>query len=51
MIKDLKYNGVTIINVFIADSFSKRLIGYMFRKRPHYDALLLKPCIASIHFL
>ncbi len=48
MIKDLKYNGVTIINVFIADSFSKRLIGYMFRKRPHYDALLLKPC-NSIH--
>ncbi|MCB2294211.1 DUF192 domain-containing protein [Clostridium algoriphilum] len=48
MIKVLKYNSEAIINVFIADSFSKRLFGYMFRKEPHHDAILLKPC-DSIH--
>jgi uncharacterized membrane protein (UPF0127 family) len=48
MINVLKYNGETIINVFIADSYTKRLLGYMFRKKPHYEAILLKPC-NSIH--
>jgi uncharacterized membrane protein (UPF0127 family) len=48
MIKVLKYNGESIANVFIADSFIKRLFGYMFRKKPHHDAILLKPC-NSIH--
>lgn len=48
MIKVLKHNGETIVNAFIADSFTNRLFGYMFRKKPHHDALLLKPC-NSIH--
>jgi uncharacterized membrane protein (UPF0127 family) len=48
MIKLLKYNNKTITNVFIADSYAKRLLGYMFRKNPHHDAILLKPC-NSIH--
>jgi len=48
MIKVLKYNGETIINVFIADSFIKRLLGYMFRSKPHHEAIMLKPC-NSIH--
>jgi len=48
MIKVLKYNSETIINVFIADSFIKRLFGYMFRSKPHHEAIMLKPC-NSIH--
>jgi len=48
MIKVLIYKGETIAHVFIADSFTKRLFGYMFRKRPHHDAIMLKPC-NSIH--
>jgi uncharacterized protein len=35
-------------NVFIADTFFKRFMGYMFRKEPHHEALLIKPC-DSIH--
>ena len=48
MLKKLKYNGEPIINVFIADSFAKRLFGYMLRKEPNHDSILLKPC-NSIH--
>jgi len=48
MVKVLKYKDETIINVFIADSYTKRLFGYMFRKKPHHDAIMLKPC-NSIH--
>lgn len=48
MIKVLKCNRETKINVFIADSFIKRLFGYMFRKKPHHEAIMLKPC-NSIH--
>ncbi len=48
MIKVLKYKGEAIIDVFIADSYVKRLLGYMFRKTPHHSAIMLKPC-NSIH--
>ncbi|WP_291632494.1 DUF192 domain-containing protein [Clostridium sp.] len=48
MIKVLRYRDEAIIDVFIADSYTKRLLGYMFRKKPHHDAILLKPC-NSIH--
>lgn len=48
MTKVLKSNGENIINVFMADTFTKRLFGYMFRKKPHHDAIMLKPC-NSIH--
>lgn len=34
--------------VVVADTFTKRLMGYMFRKTPHCTALLIKPC-NSIH--
>ncbi|HEY8891455.1 MAG TPA: DUF192 domain-containing protein [Clostridium sp.] len=44
MIKVLKYNNENTIKTFIADSYTKRLCGYMFRKQPHHDAILLKPC-------
>lgn len=48
MIKTLNNNGETIFDVFIADSYAKRLFGYMFRKTPHHNAILLNPC-NSIH--
>ncbi|MFA9397888.1 MAG: DUF192 domain-containing protein [Clostridiaceae bacterium] len=39
----------TILNdVYIADTFKKRFLGYMFQKKPKYDAILIKPC-NSIH--
>lgn len=47
-VKALKYKNETIANVFIADTFFKRLMGYMFKKRPHHEAILIKPC-SSIH--
>ena len=35
-------------DVFIADTFLNRFLGYMFRKKPHHQVLLIKPC-NSIH--
>ena len=35
-------------DVFIADTFLNRFLGYMFRKTPHHQVLLIKPC-NSIH--
>ena len=35
-------------DVFIADTFYTRFLGYMFRKAPHHPAILIKPC-NSIH--
>ncbi len=37
-----------IADVFIADTFLQRFLGFMFRKKPHYEAILFKPC-NSIH--
>ena len=48
MIMTLKCHGETIIDVFMADSYFKRLTGYMFRKKPHHGAILFTPC-NSIH--
>ncbi len=48
MIKVLEYNSAVLAKVFIADTFKARFLGYMFRKRPHYEAILIKPC-NSIH--
>ncbi|ERI91494.1 putative ACR [Clostridiales bacterium oral taxon 876 str. F0540] len=48
MIKVLKYNSVVLGKIFIADTFKTRFLGYMFRKKPHYEAILIKPC-NSIH--
>ena len=36
------------MDIFIADTVFKRLLGYMFRKKPHHDAILFVPC-NSIH--
>ena len=44
MIMTLKYKGEATIDIFIADSYFKRLIGYMFRKQPHHSAILFTPC-------
>lgn len=48
MIKVLEYNSMVLAKVFIADTFKARFLGYMFRKKPHYEAILIKPC-NSIH--
>ena len=41
-------NNISISNVFIADTFIKRFLGYMFRKKPHHEAIMIMPC-NSIH--
>lgn len=41
-------NNELKLSVFIADSFIKRLVGYMFRKKPHYESIVITPC-NSIH--
>ena len=48
MVKNLVYNLEVIAEIYIADSFIKRFLGYMFRKKPHYESILIKPC-NSIH--
>lgn len=37
-----------MIDAYVADTFLKRLLGYMFRREPHHDAILFNPC-SSIH--
>lgn len=34
--------------VYVADQFIDKLLGYMFRKEPHFEAILFKNC-NSIH--
>lgn len=41
-------NITTVLDVFIADTFVNRFLGYMFRERPHKQAIIFKPC-SSIH--
>lgn len=48
MFKTLIYEAEVIEEIFVADSFMKRLLGYMFRKNPHYEGILFEPC-NSIH--
>lgn len=48
MVKTLIYEAEVIEEILVADSFMKRLLGYMFRKNPHYEGILFKPC-KSIH--
>jgi len=48
MIKTLVYDLEIVAKIFIADSFRKRFLGFMFRKIPHHEAILIKPC-NSIH--
>jgi uncharacterized membrane protein (UPF0127 family) len=44
LIHESKYLG----ELYIADTFMKRFWGFMFRKAPHYEAIMIKPC-NSIH--
>lgn len=41
-------NNKVICSVYKADNFIDRLMGYMFRKKPHHEAILFIPC-NSIH--
>lgn len=36
------------VEAYVADTFIKRLLGYMFRREPHHEAILFDPC-SSIH--
>ena len=36
------------LKVHVADTFKKRLLGYMFQRTPKYDVLLIQPC-NSVH--
>ena len=40
--------GVYFNDVFVANTFVDRLLGYMFRKTPHHNAIIFTPC-NSIH--
>jgi Uncharacterized conserved protein len=35
-------------DIYTADTFFKRFMGYMFRKKPHHSAIFFSPC-NSIH--
>ncbi|ADK15926.1 hypothetical protein WX45_03826 [Clostridium ljungdahlii DSM 13528] len=48
VVKILVYESKVIAEIFIADSFVKRFLGFMFRKKPHHEGILIKPC-NSIH--
>jgi len=48
MVKTLVYESEVIAKIFVADSFIKRFLGFMFREKPHHEAILIKPC-NSIH--
>jgi len=46
--KILNCKSEKIMQLYIADTLSKRFLGYMLRKQPHHEGILLKPC-NSIH--
>ena len=48
--KTLMFQSETIKDVLLADTFAGRFKGYMFRKKPHYKAIIIEPC-NSIHTL
>lgn len=48
MTKTLIFKSDVIKNVLMADTFIERFKGYMFRRKPHYEAIIIKPC-NSIH--
>lgn len=39
---------IVLKEVFVADTFFSRLLGYMFQKTPHHNGIYFKPC-NSIH--
>lgn len=48
MVKTLVYESEKIAEIYVADKFFARFLGFMFRKNPHHEALIIKPC-NSIH--
>lgn len=44
----LKLKDKNIPDIHIADTFYKRLRGFMFQRTPKYNAIVIKPC-NSIH--
>jgi len=37
-----------VSDMAVADTFIKRFLGYMFRREPHHQAIMIRPC-NSIH--
>ena len=48
MDKELYIRDKYLCKICIANSFFKRFFGYMLRKNPHHEAILITPC-NSIH--
>ncbi|MDP4178991.1 MAG: DUF192 domain-containing protein [Bacillota bacterium] len=48
MIKKLYYKNKVIAEIYLADTFIKRFLGYMFQKQPKYKSIAICPC-NSIH--
>ena len=48
MTKTLIFKSDVIKKCVDADTFIERFKGYMFRRKPHYEAIIIKPC-NSIH--
>lgn len=48
MMRQLIYDGERKADIYVADTFLTRFLGYMGRKQPQHEAILIKPC-SSIH--
>lgn len=48
MNKILMHKSKVVADMFIADTFINRFMGYMFRREAHHEAIMIKPC-NSIH--
>ena len=48
MSKTIRLRVNKVVEVYVADTFKERLLGYMFQKEPRYDSLLIQPC-NSVH--
>ena len=48
MNKKIIYKSKVLCKAYVANTFIKRLSGYMFQNEPYYNALIIAPC-SSIH--
>lgn len=48
MRKILIFHNKPLVEIYLADNFRSRFLGYMFQKKPKYKSIMFKPC-NSIH--
>lgn len=48
MNKKIIFKSKLLCKAYVANTFTKRLLGYMFQKEPYYSAIIIAPC-SSIH--